>query len=346
MEQNARRLRGVLYDLEELLFLFDHNDDDDDDDDGGDDCRRRERDVVTRSRRIRHEDEDMKAVLITIGPSFASPREQYLLRFYSWSRQRQNTNSSTRNRSDSHNSRGVCHRLNGTPTPTPERQKTERQQQQQQQRKRMEQEIGRRSVRELIQGTLSEEHSKTFETTSSSGGGSGGTKVSIAVLLTKDAINSLFDSSSVYSPSSHCEGEDGCGTTNASPNNVRKRPHSILSSSSQMAMIPPIQKNNVYGRDNDTDTADITNRIVIRRNFDIKTPRILSKRRNLHRPFVVFDVIPMMKPPSDCGLKEEEKETEDGGDSGTKPRNDDVGFWLEDGDTWVSLNSFIKGFRI
>jgi len=123
MEQNARRLRGVLYDLEELLFLFDHNDDDDDDDDGGDDCRRRERDVVTRSRRIRHEDEDMKAVLITIGPSFASPREQYLLRFYSWSRQRQNTNSSTRNRSDSHNSRGVCHRLNGTPTPTPERQK-------------------------------------------------------------------------------------------------------------------------------------------------------------------------------------------------------------------------------
>jgi len=357
VEQNAERLRGVLNDLEELLFLFDNDEDDDDDEDG------------RRRRRHRHEEEDVKAVLITLGPSFASPREQYLLRFHSWPRRRRRRNTNFSNRSCRS---GVCNGMNGiaTTATTSEKQIAEiqqhqqqqQQQQQEQQRKRMEQEIGRRSVREFIQGALSEEHSKTFETScsGSSSGGAGGSKVNIAVLLTKDTINSLFNSTSVYSSPAHCNGEDGYGTTNTSPpdndnmehaaaggegggtspvdavGNVRKRPHSILVSSA-------------YGGGT-TNSTVIVNRIVIRRNFDVKTPRIVSKRRNLHRPFVVFDVVPMMKPSSDLRMNEEGEEKDGGGVGvGTEPKDEgipDVGFRLEDGDTWVSLRSFIKGFRI
>ena len=117
----------------------------------------------------------VKAVLITIGPSFQSPREQYLIRF--------------------HFGDGASDDDQFLPPPHIQH--------------RLEQEISRRAIRETIQGTLQDEYSKMFELPTLRGAGSQSTmKVNLAFLLSQTAANELFESNELDSLEANMNDDD------------------------------------------------------------------------------------------------------------------------------------------
>jgi hypothetical protein len=84
-----------------------------------------------------------------------------------------------------------------------------------------------------------------------------------------------------------------------------------------------VQSNTVSKKD---EKAQILNEpndacLVVRRNFSIRTPRMVSKRKNIHRPFVILDIAPMKSASSS-----------------------DENF-QEQGGQWMSLRRTLKGFR-
>lgn len=93
----------------------------------------------------------IKAVIITLGPSLNSPREQYILRFHSWD--------------DSHETVAFESTL----------------------KERMEIEIGRRCVRELLQGSLEDAYTAMFS--SNSNVNKSTWKVNMAFLISQHALH-------------------------------------------------------------------------------------------------------------------------------------------------------------
>lgn len=69
-------------------------------------------------------------------------------------------------------------------------------------------------------------------------------------------------------------------------------------------------------------------KFTIQRDFVIKIPRMVSKKKDIHRPFVVMNVKPMLQPPrNDTCIGS----------------NDGPSFCKDEEDIWISLKSTIKG---
>jgi hypothetical protein len=119
------------------------------------------------------ENSDVKAVLITLGPSFSSPREQYLIRFQEWE---DDASIAGPSKESSRIPSDVQHRLGC--------------------------EMGRRCVREIICGTLEEEYASMFELRVTGND----VKVNLACLVSNDAIQRLLHPIS-SSDSSSCNVE-------------------------------------------------------------------------------------------------------------------------------------------
>jgi hypothetical protein len=204
----------------------------------------------------------VKAVLITLGPSFNSPREQYLIRFHC------SDNDDDQSLPPLH----VQHRL--------------------------EQEISRRATREIIKGTLQDEYSNMFELPTARGAGcQSAMKVNIAFLLSKSAAKALFE----------------------------KSESDLLAPNENVEHLKPEFRNNAGDANDQFLTPSLS--YLMQRNFSIRTPRMRSKRRAIHRPFVVLDVVPCIKP------------------SHQNESEDIHGFLISDSDIWLSLRRPLKGFK-
>jgi len=311
IHREAERLRSLLDDLDRLLF-----EDDTTENDGDDDGRRRKRRCG-----------DVKAVSIALGRSSANPKERYLLRFHSWPRT--HTTASP-----------------GITTAVTDRTTSDRKAEA---RRKMEHEIGRRSVREFIRGTTAQtaEDPSTAFVDSSCSGGAGTTKVTVSVLLTKDAVDSLFDTE--RSSFSRCG--DG-GNENVPPSHDNTK-HTATTRPTTSPYHDPVLGYTHGGIEHSNTGGDrSTNRFLIqrRRHIDVNrgmTQALLRRRsKRRRRTFVVLDVVPTRRP-TVC-VRKEGVGSGGGGDDRTmeESETDGVGFREEDGDTWVSLRSFVKGFRI
>ncbi len=205
---------------------------------------------------------ECKAVLITVGPSFSSPKEQYLIRFHAWEYEQTNK---------------VGASSDEIPTSMKER---------------LSQEMGRRSVRELICGSLQEEYLEMFERKSVA---MESTKVSIACLLSESGAQKLVSSTKLK-------------------DSGRVNEHGTITEilNSGVGQTPLMSK--------------IQMPFSINQRLEVREPRMYSKSKGLHRPFVVLDVVPAMKP-YEC--------------FGDAPR-----FEQRDRDTWIVLRPFVKAFRI
>jgi hypothetical protein len=216
---------------------------------------------------------DIKAILITLGPTFSSPREQYVLRFLDWGPM-PSTSTSESGRQNSLTSHV---------------------------KERLQKEIGRRSVREIILGTLQEGYTNMFQHKSSE---CSTMKVNIAAFVTESTLDALFQqqvSIKDLSSLTFSERKDSTEVTIGGAND----------------------------RSNDMFWYDFfAPRHTVLRQFDLRIPRMYSKRKG-HRPFVVLDVMPMLRP------------------SHVVTSDDNNVPQMVDKDcTWMTLKSFIKGFKI
>lgn len=80
------------------------------------------------------------------------------------------------------------------------------------------------------------------------------------------------------------------------------------------------------GYSTDELSPELSKRIVVQRNFALKVPKMISKKRGLHRPFVVFDL-------------------ETSGVATASASVNDAASFFGPEDEWVALRSKIKGFR-
>jgi len=294
-----------------------------------------------RNFRTMEESSGIKAVLITLGPSFHSPREQYILRFHSWQ-----TKTSECNKRDES--------LSPSQIPLSKR-------------KKLEQEIGLRCVRELINGSLEEEHYTMFE---ARGGGVNGQnasiKVNIACLMQADAVEALLnpqsDSPLITGMIPSSESDDSIENSTGAPpfNGISKTMTDVHAAPSAYTHPTPFQPFTSHSLSSGRP------RFTIQRNLEVKQPRMFSKSRGIHRPFAVLDIIPSMKPPpheKSCNSEQNESgdDTSDTCITHNLNENDmDIsvdmengsdgdfqgpGCIHEDGDTWIALKSFVKGFR-
>lgn len=145
-EKITQQINVMLSDLDDMFRLKD----------GYEKCA--ERGIEKRSK------SGVKAVLITIGPSFSSPKEQYLIRFLH--RDWEDLNS----RDVSDHSHSFCKDV----------------------QERLGQEIGRRSVKELVYGTLEDEFCEMFQMTKCGSCNNSNAKVNVACLVKKSCVESLF----------------------------------------------------------------------------------------------------------------------------------------------------------
>jgi hypothetical protein len=106
----------------------------------------------------------VKAVIITIGPSFSSPKEQYLIRFYEW---------------EDLNSNDIIVAPHSCSSKDQDR---------------LGQEMGRRSVKELVDVTLEDEFCEMFQTTKYGHCTNGNAKVNVACLVRQSSADRLFRS--------------------------------------------------------------------------------------------------------------------------------------------------------
>lgn len=200
---------------------------------------------------------ECKAVLITIGPSFSSPREQYLIRFHSWKSKSRQLNSTN-------------HASGAIPSAV---------------QQRLSREMGRRSVRELICGSLQEEYTGMFEIKSV---GMDSMKVNVACLVSQDGVQRLLNSS--HSADVH--------QFNAGEISTHGNLSQILNQG--FGQTPLLSKEQMP--------------FSINHRLEVKEPRMYSKSRGLHRPFAVLNVVPALRPPG-CrddevpGFEQEDRDT-------------------------------------
>lgn len=221
---------------------------------------------------------DIKAILITLGPTFSSPREQYVLRFLDWG-PIPSTSTSESGRQNS---------LTGHV------------------KERLQKEIGRRSVREIILGTLREDYANMFQHKSSE---CSTMKVNIAAFVTESTLDALFQQ-------------------HVSMKDISKLTFSERKDSTEMTI----------GRANDRSSDmfcydSFAPRYTVLRQFDLRIPRMYSKRKG-HRPFVVLDVMPMLRPFHVVTSGDDDDD------------NDNIPQMADKDCTWMTLKSFIKGFKI
>ena len=200
---------------------------------------------------------NIKAALITLGPSVRSPREQYLIRFHS----------------------PQPPSLEGMVSlpPAPPREM----------RARLENELSRRIIREYLRGTLDPAHAATFTARGGGvGGGSACRRAHVALCVGKVGVGGESQGDDIL---------DGGGSG---------------------------------GSRNPTDelAPELSKRIVVQRNFALKVPKMISKKRGLHRPFVVFDL-------------------EASGVATASVSVNDAASFFGPEDEWIALRSKIKGFR-
>jgi len=223
---------------------------------------------------------DIKAILITLGPTFSSPREQFILRFLEWDPISYSSNIGR----------------NAVPYHVKERLQTE---------------IGRRTVREIVLGSLQEDYMSMFQqhkgsersTTSSC------RKVNIAAFVTESALDALFHQ--------QCSISDFSKTLsfNETTNDSTKSMGSDTNASNSGA----------HDKANDMLGDSFAPRYTVQRHFELRIPRMYSKRKG-HRPFVVLDVMPMLRPSLDI--------------------TDDAPQMIDKDCIWITLKSCIKGFKI
>ena len=202
---------------------------------------------------------NIKAALITLGPSLRSPREQYLIRFHS----------------------PLPPSLEGMmpPPPPPDM------------RARLENELSRRIIREYLRGTLDPTHAATFTARGGGvGGGSACRRAHVALCIGKVGVGG--------------KGQGGVNDQDDSSGTRR----------------------NPSGYSTDELSPELSKRIVVQRNFALKVPKMISKKRGLHRPFVVFDL-------------------ETSGVATASVSVNDAASFFGPEDEWVALRSKIKGFR-
>lgn len=188
-----------------------------------------------------------------MGPSFQSPREQFLIRFHSI----ENEVSE------------IAENLKLLSSPPLDM------------KKRFENEMSMRGVRELILGSLQEEFHSMFETKCS--GKNSSVKVNVAFLLPEASLVHILNRST-------------------SKKNIEMKTKPVgcnYSSINQHQIIFNVNKR-----------------------LEVKQPRIYSTSKNIHRPFVVLDIVPLAH-----------------GDP------EDVKFEQCKDDTWICLRSFVKGFK-
>ena len=226
---------------------------------------------------------NVKAALITLGPSLHSPREQYLIRFHSPPVAEEALPAACTTRSM---------------PPPPERA----------QRARLENELSRRIIREYLRGTLDPAHAAMFTARGGRvGGGSACRRAHVALCIggRPTCKRGLAEGS----------GGDGDGSGNGP---------SALS-----RLAPP----------------DISRRIIVRRNFALKVPKMISRKRGLHRPFVVFDLEASGASPATAVTTGTTVTT--GTSVGGRDCNSaDVSSFFGPEDEWIALRFKVKGFRV
>ena len=223
---------------------------------------------------------NVKAALITLGPSLHSPREQYLIRFNSPPVAEEALPAACTTRSM---------------PPPPERA----------QRARLENELSRRIIREYLRGTLDPAHAAMFTARGGRvGGGSACRRAHVALCIggRPTCKRGLSEGS----------GGDGDGSGDGP---------SALS-----RLAPP----------------DISRRIIVRRNFALKVPKMISRKRGLHRPFVVFDLEASGASPATAVTTGTTGTSVGGRDDNSA----DVSSFFGPEDEWIALQFKVKGFRL
>uniref|UniRef100_A0A6T7GJ10 Uncharacterized protein n=1 Tax=Attheya septentrionalis TaxID=420275 RepID=A0A6T7GJ10_9STRA len=215
------------------------------------------------------------SVVMTLGPSIMSPREQYVIVFHDAAsvgldgefitEQRKRIGISNRNE--------FAMQKNAAS------------------KDKIQREISRRIIQEFLRGTM--EASNMFASPVAKVPPSS-RKLNIAFLFKNDSpaqFNHLSKKNVMKCPSK--EKENIQSKTNVSKND---------------------EKAQILNNPNDAC-------LVVRRNFSIRTPRMVSKKKNIHRPFVILDIAPMKSASSS-----------------------DENF-QEQGGQWMSLRRTLKGFR-
>ena len=267
-----------------------------------------------------------KAILITIGPSFSSPREQYLIRFHSAENGCQSVANS---------------RCKSSPSLPPL-----------QVQQRLAKEMGIRSIRELICGTLEEDYSEMFENKVGMVGGSGSTctKVSVACLVSDDQVQRLLLHSRIHGKGGRSADEpkeddmgnnDGVCERNSEQGN-RNGSHQIAAKNYDPNDIAQLLHQGGFGGGRRRTSAS-TLLFTADHRFQVREPRMYSKRKGLHRPFAVLNVIPSLastipSTPHTLRSKKHDKIVTLG--VGV-PR-----FEQPDKDVWISFRPFVRAFQM
>lgn len=253
---------------------------------------------------------EVRCVVITLGPSFASPREQYVIRFHSQSLEDVMTSSNPCVVTKPYNMEPEA-----PPTSLLDAKAVSRSRV-----KVMERELSRRFVREFLRGTLDPKYAFMFSASScSSAAGSsryGSLKVNVAVLLRDNRMGWNMI-------------QPRCTMSSNEEENLATDKTPICGTKGDM--------DGGYETNHNT----LSNRLVVRRNFVVRVPRMISKKKERHRPFVVLDVVPSFLLSSNP-LSVMNEGAVDNSDSSAVYTDD---FHVSETDTWVSLRSTLKGFR-
>ena len=282
------------------------------------------------------DDASIKAVLFTLGPSFTSPREQYLIRFIppSSSQQEQHVNDKNvdlievihnNNNNNNIKSDDENNNKNNTTWNTI----------------KGEQEIARRTIRLFLQGTCA----STFIEDDTS-------KEKAKVEVSKRNLVDIFDLSRKLCRKSFSSRKMNVAFY-ISPQactelfeSIATFPSSSLSTTTERSKHTYIYNDALNHDENDDDNEIRRNNIVnhqssnifstgttnhqlpskscfqVRHTFQVKIPTMISKKKNIHRPFVSMDIVPASSSLNNNNL-------------------DDIG----EGQ-WITLTKSIKSFRL
>ena len=228
----------------------------------------------------------------------------------------------------------------------------------------MEQEIARRIIREFIRGILEHEQEKDDKDEEKEKEGdqqerkqnmfqftrvdnhignnlsASNLKLNVACLVTnKGESQSLFQ---------HPSSENATTTTATNIDTAINTATTLSSSSSSYTTTTTTTQQNSSTHYKQRRIPQYT----IQRDFVIKIPRMIraSKKRKFHRPFVIMNVIPMMKManPNNANTNVSVNVNVSGSDEEVKvssiANHNAPGFKMIHGDTWISLKSTLKGF--
>eukprot|EP00563_Minutocellus_polymorphus_P002603 CAMPEP_0181048122 /NCGR_PEP_ID=MMETSP1070-20121207/15259_1 /TAXON_ID=265543 /ORGANISM="Minutocellus polymorphus, Strain NH13" /LENGTH=393 /DNA_ID=CAMNT_0023126869 /DNA_START=806 /DNA_END=1987 /DNA_ORIENTATION=+ len=179
------------------------------------------------------------------------------------------------------------------------------------QRARLENELSRRTIREYLRGTLDPAHAAMF--TARGGGVGGGSACRRAHVALCIGGGPTCKNGLAKHEGDGGGGEDGDGSGSDGGAGALSR------------LASP----------------DLSRRIVVQRNFALKVPKMISRKRGLHRPFVVFDLEASGASPGAAAI------TTVGGDGNNAGYHDDAtSSFFGPEDEWIALRSKVKGFRL